>query len=146
MLNINRTLMRICHPASWRGSGLITTPYPGLPSSPCGLRRDRYALGYYYAALRAQNSATLTLRKLLYKFQFVVESKQYSLIAGAINLHPTLQIRVQDILGSDKFAELWQCHDPMLPQVRREKCAGNIRIIGSRLMFFCKSDSPKVVE
>ena len=30
MLNINRTLMRICHPASWRGSGLITTPYPGL--------------------------------------------------------------------------------------------------------------------
>ena len=22
--------MRICHPASWRGSGLITTPYPGL--------------------------------------------------------------------------------------------------------------------
>ena len=30
MLNINGTLMRICHPASWRGSGLITTPYPGL--------------------------------------------------------------------------------------------------------------------
>ena len=22
--------MRFCHPASWRGSGLITTPYPGL--------------------------------------------------------------------------------------------------------------------
>ena len=22
--------MRICHPAIWRGSGLITTPYPGL--------------------------------------------------------------------------------------------------------------------
>ena len=30
MLNINGTLMRICHPASWRGSGLITAPYPGL--------------------------------------------------------------------------------------------------------------------
>ena len=55
------------------------------------------------------------------KFQFVVESKQYSLIAGAINLHPTLQIRVQDILGPGKFAELWQCHDPMFPQVLRGK-------------------------
>ena len=34
--------------------------------------------------LRAQISATLTLRKLLAKVQFVVESKQYFLIAGAI--------------------------------------------------------------
>ena len=30
MLNINGTLMRICHPASWRGSVFIIIPYPGF--------------------------------------------------------------------------------------------------------------------
>ena len=30
MLNINGTLMRICHPASWRGSGLFFSSNPGL--------------------------------------------------------------------------------------------------------------------
>ena len=30
MFNMNRALLRICHPASWRGSVFITIPYPGL--------------------------------------------------------------------------------------------------------------------
>ena len=55
MLNINGTLMRICHPASWRGSGLITTPYPGL--TPWAM---------ILSPLRAQVSARLRLAQ----FQF----------------------------------------------------------------------------
>ena len=53
MLNINGTLMRICHPASWRGSGLITTPYPGL--TPWAM---------ILSPLRAQVSARLRPAKL----------------------------------------------------------------------------------
>ena len=57
--------MRICHPASWRGSGyfLFQTQSSAANAAPL------WAM--VIPPLRAQNSATLTLRKLIDKFQFV---------------------------------------------------------------------------
>ena len=76
--------MRICHPASWRGSGLFFRQTQGFRLRPAGYAETGTPWAMVIPPIRAQNSATLTLRKLLYKFQFCVSLKQYSLIAGAI--------------------------------------------------------------
>ena len=53
---------------------------PGLPSSPCGLRRDRYALGSIELTAPpvggAQNSARLRLAKLEFVVEFASDSER----------------------------------------------------------------------